>query len=89
MLGARYDLVEGVEVFHLADGKEALLTKVRAPVGALFAAKRLTPPQADVYVGHVTNPSFSGPMPLPELAAHIHKSVGPSGPNKVCLLTTV
>lgn len=42
-------------------------------------------PQATVYVGHPDNPSFVGPSPLQQLAAHIHRSSGPSGENKVYL----
>jgi len=38
--------------------------------------------KASVYVGHTTNPSFYKPTTLDQLAAQIHKSVGPSGPNK-------
>ncbi|KAI9615400.1 hypothetical protein KEM48_005602 [Puccinia striiformis f. sp. tritici PST-130] len=38
--------------------------------------------KSSIYVGHVTNPSFCGPSKLEDLATRIHKSVGPSGPNK-------
>jgi len=39
--------------------------------------------KAWVYVGHISNPSFVGWQPMDELAEHIYKSAGPSGPNKV------
>ncbi|KAH9811854.1 ChaC-like protein [Melampsora americana] len=38
--------------------------------------------KASVYVGHTDNPSFAGVTPLDELSNLIHRSVGPSGPNK-------
>ncbi|KNZ50796.1 hypothetical protein VP01_4230g1 [Puccinia sorghi] len=41
--------------------------------------------KTSVYVGHTTNPSFRQPTTLDQLAAQIHKSAGPSGPNKASL----
>ncbi|OAV97830.1 hypothetical protein PTTG_25837 [Puccinia triticina 1-1 BBBD Race 1] len=38
--------------------------------------------KSSIYVGHVTNPSFCRLTKMEELASRIHKSVGPSGPNK-------
>lgn len=34
-----------------------------------------------VYVATEENPNFLGPAPLPEIAAQVRRSVGPSGPN--------
>ncbi|KIP08557.1 hypothetical protein PHLGIDRAFT_376380 [Phlebiopsis gigantea 11061_1 CR5-6] len=39
-------------------------------------------PKAFTYVGLPNNPSFIGSEPIDQLAEHIWKSVGPSGPNK-------
>jgi len=41
------------------------------------------------YVGRNDNPSFIGSEPLDTLAGRIHKSVGPSGPNKEYLYNLV
>ena len=35
-----------------------------------------------VYYAGPTNPHYLGPAPFDEMAAHIHQSVGPSGPNR-------
>lgn len=43
-------------------------------------------PDGLVYVAGRDNPNFLGPAPLAEMAAHIHESVGPSGPNREYLL---
>lgn len=40
-----------------------------------------------VYIGTPENDQFVGPQPPQKLAEHIHKSVGPSGPNKDYLLS--
>jgi cation transport protein ChaC len=39
-----------------------------------------------VYIGRPDNEAFAGPQDPQELAEHIHKSEGPSGPNKEYLL---
>lgn len=40
-----------------------------------------------VYIGTPDNEQFMGPQEPQELAEHIYKSVGPSGPNKDYLLS--
>jgi glutathione-specific gamma-glutamylcyclotransferase len=40
-----------------------------------------------VYIGTPENDQFVGPQPPQKLAEHIHKSIGPSGPNKDYLLS--
>lgn len=40
-----------------------------------------------VYIGTPTNDQFTGPQDVQALAAHIHRSVGPSGPNRDYLLS--
>ena len=39
-----------------------------------------------VYRAHENNPAFLGPAPMEEMAAQIHRSVGPSGSNRDYLL---
>lgn len=39
------------------------------------------PLDALVYVATADNPDFAGPAPLPEIAAQVRRSRGPSGPN--------
>ncbi len=39
------------------------------------------PVRATMYVAGPGNPHFVGPAPLDEMAAHVLRSVGPSGPN--------
>jgi cation transport regulator ChaC len=40
-----------------------------------------------VYIGTPENDQFVGPQPPQQLAEHIRKSIGPSGPNKDYLLS--
>lgn len=42
--------------------------------------------EALVYYAAEGNPSWLGPAPLPQMAAHIARSAGPSGPNDAYLL---
>lgn len=43
--------------------------------------------QTLVYIGTPENDQFIGPQPPQKLAEHIHRSIGPSGPNKDYLLS--
>lgn len=43
--------------------------------------------QTLVYIGTPENDQFVGPQPPQQLAEHIHRSIGPSGPNKDYLLS--
>ena len=42
--------------------------------------------EIDIYVGTQDNPHFLGPASLDDIAAHIFRSHGPSGPNSEYLL---
>ena len=46
----------------------------------------LEPFSTMVYIGTPENPQFTGPQDVQDLAEHIFRSVGPSGPNRDYLL---
>ncbi|KAI0028534.1 ChaC-like protein, partial [Vararia minispora EC-137] len=52
--------------------------------GIVDGIERVLTHDAVCYVGRSDNPSFDGSQPLDNIAAIIHRSVGPSGPNKAC-----
>ncbi|MEM9692762.1 MAG: gamma-glutamylcyclotransferase [Myxococcota bacterium] len=60
-------------------GYARVLAPFADPGGAFFA-------QVLFYVAGADNPNFIGPAPLDEMAAHVLRSVGPSGPNREYVL---
>lgn len=70
----------GHEVFEHLDHREKNGYERHAITMSLVAARRQV--GGILYVARSDNHAYLGPAPLPELAAHIARSAGPSGSNR-------